>query len=463
MKNFLLLALASLVAVCSARAETTGKPMDDELQRYQPAPYVRVQHPDWSKNAVLYQVNLRQFTQEGTLAAAEKQLPRIKALGADIVWLMPIQPIGDKNRKGSLGSPYSVRDYLAVNPEFGTLDDLKHFVARAHELGLYVILDWVANHTAWDNPLVKQHPEWYARNWKGEYHPTSWNDWSDIIELDYDQPGLRKYMTDALKYWVREAGIDGYRADVAGFVPLDFWNNARKELDAIRPVFMLAEWQATDLHQDAFDATYAWDWYTAAHEATIGGKGVGPFRSYYSTNDNSWPQAAMRMTFVSNHDKNSWDGTEFEQFGPGLAAAMVLSVVGEGLPLIYNGQEAGNTKRLAFFERDPIAWQQHPNGELYRQLFALKKANTALWNAPWGARMLDVPNSSPETVLSFVRANDKDKVFAVFNFSAEPVDVSFKESLFPGSYRDFATGHVEKLEAGTTLQLPAWGFRVFQR
>ena len=463
MKHFLSFALATLVAVSSARAETTAKPMDDELQRYQPAPYVRVQHPDWTKDAVLYQVNLRQFTPEGTLAAAEKQLPRIKALGADIVWLMPIHPIGEKNRKGGLGSPYSVRDYLAVNPEFGTLDDLKRFVARAHELGLNVILDWVANHTAWDNPLVKQHPEWYARNWKGEYHPTSWNDWSDIIELDYDQPGLRKYMTDALKFWVREAGIDGYRADVAGFVPLDFWNNARQELDAIKPVFMLAEWQATDLHQDAFDATYAWDWYTAAHDAIKGGKGAGPFRSYYSTNDNSWPAAAMRMTFVSNHDKNSWDGTEFEQFGPGLEAAMVLSVVGDGLPLIYNGQEAGNAKRLEFFERDPIAWKDHPNGELYRQLFALKKANTALWNAPWGARMIDVPNSSPETVLSFVRANDKDKVFAVFNFSAKPVDVSFKESLFPGSYRDFTTGRVEQLEAGTSLHLPAWGYRVFLR
>ncbi len=219
MKHFLSFALATLVAVSSARAETTAKPMDDELQRYQPAPYVRVQHPDWTKDAVLYQVNLRQFTPEGTLAAAEKQLPRIKALGADIVWLMPIHPIGEKNRKGGLGSPYSVRDYLAVNPEFGTLDDLKRFVARAHELGLKVILDWVANHTAWDNPLVKQHPEWYARNWKGEYHPTSWNDWSDIIELDYDQPGLRKYMTDALKFWVREAGIDGYRADVGGLRP----------------------------------------------------------------------------------------------------------------------------------------------------------------------------------------------------------------------------------------------------
>jgi glycosidase len=422
-----------------------------------------VQHPQWSKNAALYEINLRQFTPEGTLASAEKQLPRLKALGVDILWLMPIHPIGVKNRKGSLGSPYSVHDYLAVNPDFGTVEDLKRFVDRAHELGMYVLLDWVATHTSWDNPLVTEHPQWYSRNWKGEFHPTSWNDWSDIIELDYDQPGLRRYMTEAMKYWVREVGIDGYRCDVAGFVPLDFWNNLRRELDAIRPVFMLGEWEATDLHGDAFDATYAWGWYTAAVEATTGGKGPGPLRSYYSTHDNTWPREAMRMTFVSNHDKNSWDGTEFEQFGPGLEAAMVLSVVGDGIPMIYGGQEAGNMRRLPFFEREPIAWKEHPNGNLYRRLLALKKSNTALWNAQWGARMIDVPNSAPEQVLSFVRENDRDKVFAVFNFSKSPVEVSFKETLFEGRYKEFPSGREATLEAGATLALPAWGYRVFLR
>ena len=457
------IACIAMLVVCTALPAQGATAVDDDLKRYQPAPYVRVQHPQWSKNATLYEINLRQFTPEGTLASAEKQLPRLKALGVDILWLMPIHPIGVKNRKGSLGSPYSVRDYLAVNPDFGTVEDLKRFVDRAHELGMYVILDWVANHTAWDNPMVTEHPEWYSRNWKGEFHPTSWNDWSDIIELDYYQPGLRRYMTEAMKYWVREVGIDGYRCDVAGFVPLDFWNNLRRELDAIRPVFMLGEWEATDLHADAFDATYAWGWYTAALEATTGGKGPGPLRGYYSTHDNTWPREAMRMTFVSNHDKNSWDGTEFEQFGPGLEAAIVLSVVGEGIPMIYSGQEAGNTRRLPFFEREPIAWKEHPNGELYRRLIELKKANTALWNAQWGAGMIDVPNSAPEQVLSFVRANERDKVFAVFNFSKAPVEVSFKETLFEGRYKEFPSGREATLEAGAALALPAWGYRVFVR
>lgn len=462
MKAAQTLTLFSMMA--AALPASAGQAQDaTDLERYRPAPYVRLQHPEWTKSATIYELNLRQFTPEGTLASAERQLPRIRGLGVDIVWLMPIHPIGEKNRKGSLGSPYAVRDYLAVNPEYGSVEDLKRFVARAHDLGMHVILDWVANHSAWDNPLVAQHPDWYSRDWKGEFHPTSWNDWSDIIEFDYDQPGLRRYMTEALKYWVREVGVDGFRCDVAGMVPLDFWNNARRELDAIKPVFMLGEWESTDLHADAFDATYAWGWYTAMVEATRGGKGPGPLRGFYSTHDNAFPREAMRMTFVSNHDKNSWDGTEFEQFGPGLEAAIVLSVVGEGIPLMYNGQEAGNTKRLAFFERDPIAWRQHPHADLYRRLFALKKASSALWNAQWGARMIDVPNSAPQQVLSFVRDNGRDKVFAVFNFSPMPVRVGFRDTLYQDRYREFGTGESVTLGQDTALELPAWGYRVFVR
>jgi glycosidase len=453
-----------LALLAGLAGPATGSTMnDDALEPYAPAPYVRVRNPDWSRDAVLYELNVRQFTPEGTLAAATAQLPRLEALGVDVVWLMPIHPIGEKNRKGRLGSPYAVRDFRAVNPEYGTLEDLKRFVARAHELGLRVILDWVANHTAWDNPLVERHPEWYSRDWRGQLHPTSWNDWADIVELDYAQPGLRRYMTDALAFWVREVGVDGYRCDVAGYVPLDFWNRVRRELDAIKPVFMLAEWQATDLHQDAFDATYAWDWYTAAVEATRGGKGVGALRGYYSTLENAWPREAMRMTFVTNHDKNSWDGTEFEQFGPGLEAATVLSFVGTGLPLVYNGQEAGNDRRLAFFEHDPIAWREHPRGDLYRRLISLKKRHPALWNGRWGAPMIDVPNSSPEHVLSFVRMNDADKVFAVFNFSAREQAVRFAGGPFVDDYVDHVTGRPQRVRAGTTVTLPPWGYQVLLR
>ena len=430
---------------------------------YQPAPYVQLRHPEWARDAVIYQLNTRQFTRQGTLRAAQEQLPRLKTLGIGIVWLMPIHPIGEKHRKGTLGSPYSVRDYRAVNPELGTLGDLKAFVAEAHRLGMRVILDWVANHTAWDNALVAEHPDWYIRDWKGDFQPTPWWDWSDIIDLDYSKPGLRRYMTESMAYWVREADIDGYRCDVAGFVPVDFWNHARTELEAIKPgnIFLLAEWEERDLHARAFDMTYAWSWHGAVHDIVQGKAGLDKLFVYYSWNESAWPRDALRMTYTSNHDANAWEGTDREKFGAALEAATVLSFVGEGMPLIYNGQEAGNGKRLAFFERDPIAWKPDPMGELYAKLIALRHATPALRNGAWGATMIHVPNSAPKEVLSFVRRDDRSKVFAVINFSAKPQQVGFEQSLFHGRYRDHFGKRAATLDASTRLELAPWSYRVY--
>lgn len=426
-------------------------------------PAVRLIHPDWSRDAVIYQINTRQFTQEGTFQAAESHLLRLKELGVDILWLMPIHEIGKKNRKGTLGSPYAVRDYYSVNPEFGTFDDLKHFVQAAHGLGMRVILDWVANHTAWDNPLVDEHPEWYARDWKGDFHPSPWRDWDDIIDLDYNQPALREYMTEALKYWVREAGVDGYRCDVAGFLPTDFWNQARRELDAIKPVFMLAEWESRDLHIEAFDMTYGWSWYDTMHAIARGQSDLNRLFTYYSHNEKEYPADVMRMLFVSNHDKNSWEGTMNEQFGNALEAVIALSVVSEGMPLIYNSQEAGEPKRLEFFEKDAIQWRNHPIGDFYKKLIAFRKGNSALQNARWGARMVQVVNNAPLKVLSFVRQNNKDKVFAVFNFSAERLNVTFTDLLHQGIYMDFSNNSAVEFSGNTQMSLAPWEFRIFSR
>lgn len=426
-------------------------------------PAVKLIHPEWSKNAVIYQINTRQFTEEGTFKAAETHLPRLKDLGVDILWLMPIHEIGVKNRKGTLGSPYAVKDYFSVNHEFGTLEDLKHFVQAAHKMDMHVILDWVPNHTAWDNPLVDQHPEWYARDWKGDFHPSPWRDWDDIIDLDYQQPALREYMTEALKYWIREADIDGYRCDVAGFVPLDFWNQTRRELDAIKPIFMLAEWESRDIHIEAFDMAYGWSWYDTMVAIAKGHANLDRLFTYYSHNEKEYPADVMRMLFVSNHDKNSWEGTEYEQFGDALEAVIALSATSEGMPLLYNGQEAGNTKRLEFFEKDPIQWKAHPMGELYKKLFALKKKNSALWNAKWGGRMVQVVNNAPLQVLSFVRQNQEDKVFAVFNFSAQQQAVHFKDSLFVGKYTDYLSGAQIEFSASTPLELKPWEYHIFVR
>ncbi len=430
---------------------------------YVPESYVKLEHPEWSKNASIYELNTRQFSEEGTFKAAEKELPRLKELGVDIIWLMPIHEIGEKNRKGSLGSPYSVKDYYSVNSEFGTLDELKEFVNAAHDQGMYVILDWVANHTAWDNVLVAEHPDWYDKDYKGDFRPTPWWDWSDIIDLDFNKAEVREYMTEALKYWVKEVDIDGYRCDVAGFVPVDFWNNVRRELDAIKPVFMLAEWESRDLHAKAFDMTYAWSWNETMHRICHGQADVNGLYIYYSWNESAFPEGAFRMTFVTNHDKNAWEGTMWEQFGDGLEAAIVLSVVGEGMPLIYNGQEAGNKKRLEFFERDPIEWKEHYIGDLYKDLLKLMKQNTALWHAGWGSTMIKVPNSSETEILSFVRQNEEDKVFAVFNFSENTQTVSFKETLYHGTYNDYFTRERVMFGEGSDIELDAWGYKVFTK
>lgn len=456
------LSIRCCVSVCLSLLLMACGSTPEVKDPYQPQPYVKLTHPEWSKNATMYQINTRQFTPEGTFAAAQEQLPRLKALGIDVLWLMPVHPIGEENRKGSLGSPYSVKDYMKVNPEFGTLDDLKAFVDAAHDLGMYVILDWVANHTAWDNWMRFEHPEWYERDYKGDFRPTPWWDWSDIIDLDFSQPELRKYMTEAMKYWVAEVGVDGYRCDVAGFVPVDFWNNVRKELDAIKPVLMLAEWESRDLHAEAFDMTYAWSWSKTMHEIVKGYADVNGLFVYYSWNESAFPAEAYRMVHVANHDSNAWEGTMFENYGEALDAVITLSVIGEGFPMMYNGQEAGNAKRLAFFEKDPIVWKPHPIGDLYKTLFALKHDNKALWNGQFGGRMVHVPNSEAKTVLSFVREKDGDKIFAVFNFSDSPKTVSFNETLYHGEYSDIFSDNQINLNENSEMTLPAWGYRVLQ-
>jgi glycosidase len=434
-----------------------------QAQSIEPQNLYSVRQPSWSSHSVIYQVNTRQFSASGSFSGVTEQLERIKALGADILWLMPIHPIGEKNKKGKLGSPYAVKDYLAINPEFGNEEDFRTLVKKAHELSLKVIIDWVPNHSAWDNPLVESNPQWYAKDYKGDFRPSPWWDWSDIIEFDYSQVGLREYMIAAMKYWVETFDIDGFRCDVAGYVPNDFWQQARTALDAVKPVFMLAEWENRDLHEKAFNMTYAWSWNETLHELAHGKCSLDRLRKYYSWNERSWPLNAYRMTFVSNHDKNAWDGTQREQFGDALEACIALSVIGEGMPLIHNGQEAGETKRLAFFERDPIEWQEHAIGTLYRELISLKQSKTVLGNGEYGARMIQVPNSDMDRIFSFVRHNEKEKVFVVINFSSDHVEVAFEESLFEGKYTHWVSNESRMFSAGSVSKIAPWQFEIWVR
>lgn len=454
-------AAACLLAACQTApvAPLPAAPPAD----YAPKPYVQIQHPEWTRDAVIYQINTRQFTPEGTFAAAQEQLPRLKALGVDILWLMPIHPIGEVNRKGSLGSPYSVKDFRAVNPEFGTLEDFRAFVDAAHAQGFKVILDWVANHSAWDNPLAAEHPDWYEQDWKGDFHPTPWTDWADIIDFNYDSSSLRQYMTETMVYWVRDIGIDGYRADVAGFVPLDFWEELRRQLDEVRPVFMLAEWEQRDLHARAFDATYGWAWKEAAHDIARGKSDAGRMTSYMQGHISSWPSDGIRMLYTENHDQNAWEGTPSEIFGDSLKAFMTLQFVMDGIPLIHNGQEAGNETRLAFFEKDPIVWQDHPQADFLRDLIALKKRNPALWNGDWGGRLIPVETDQPSRIVSFARAKDGNEVLALFNLSPEMTRFTLTDGPVEGTWHDAFSGEAYTLTFIDSIVLPAWGTFVLNR
>lgn len=426
--------------------------------RYQPAPQTTVTHPDWAKNATIYQINTRHFTPEGTLRAAIEHLPRLAELGVTILWLMPIHEIGEVNRKGRLGSPYAVKDYYSVSSALGTHEDLDAFVTAAHEQGFKVILDWVANHTSWDNVLVEQHPEWYARDWQGNFCPTPWWDWDDIIDLDFDQPGLREYMTQAMAWWVREHDIDGFRCDVAGLVPTDFWATVRRELDAIKPVFMLAEWEARDLHDDAFDMTYAWSWNDSLHKIAHGKEDLTGLRVYYAWDAKAFQRDSIRMLFVSNHDKNAWEGTEYEQFGDALEAAIVLSVASKGMPLVHNGQEAGLDRRLSFFDKDEIEWREDPMFGFYQRLIALRRDTSALWSGEAGAPMVPLSTDADEHVIAFVREDAASRVLAVFNLSPQARAVTLHSSIAEGTYTSFADGSPVDIANDRPVDLPAWGW-----
>jgi glycosidase len=419
-----------------------------------------VKHPEWSYNASIYEVNLRQYSAGGTFTEFEAHLPRLKNLGVDILWFMPIHPIGVKNRKGTLGSYYSVKDYLAVNPEHGTLEEFKALVKKIHELEMYVIIDWVANHTAWDNPLTIEHPEWYTKNANGNFVPPV-PDWSDVIDLNYDQPGLRAYMIGAMKFWVQETDIDGFRCDVAGMVPTDFWVAARAELEKIKPVFMLAEWEDPEHHQQAFDMSYSWEIYRTMNRIAAGQKNVSDLVALFEKDARDYPRDAFRMRFTDNHDENSWNGTVFERLGDGVATFAVLAATIPGMPLIYSGQEAGLNKRLQFFEKDPIEWREHEFAAMYSILFHLKKQHPALWNGERGGELVRVSTSNDQVVCAFIREKAADKIFVVLNLSDEERNVTFTDAAFAGEYTEVFSNEKVSFTPESSLNLKPWKYKVF--
>lgn len=416
---------------------------------------------DWTKDAVIYELNVRQYSQDGTFNAVTADLDRLQSLGIEIIWLMPVHPIGKINRKGELGSYYSVKDYYAVNPEFGTMEDFKALVKAAHQRDIKVIIDWVPNHSSWDNPLITEHPEWYVKDEDGNM--VSPFDWTDVVQFDYDQQGLRDYMTEVLKYWVTETGIDGFRFDVAHMIPVDYFNAMKDSLYQIKDVFLLAEADQPFLHTHAMNMSYDWRLHHIMNEVAAGNQDVMDIRNHFNYVDTAYPVNAILMEFTSNHDENSWNGTVYERLGDAAKEFAVFTFIIPGMPLIYNGQEACLDKRLEFFVKDPIEWKECDMTVLYKKLIHLKKTNKAIWSSQKEGYFGVIDTDQPEKLLVLERKNQDNRIIAVFNFSKDELEYDVSPLLKDGEYIDFNSGENFNMEEEPVLNFEAWGYRVFTR
>lgn len=415
--------------------------------------------PEWSQDSTIYEVNVRQYTEEGTFKAFEEHLPRLKELGVEILWMMPIHPISDENRIGSLGSYYAVGDYKGVNSEFGTLEDFKHLVDTAHEMGFKVMLDWVANHTGWDNEWI-DNPGWYVTDSNGNI--VSPNGWNDVAELNFDNANMRAAMIDAMAYWVREADIDGYRADFASGVPQDFWEAARQELDAIKPVYMLAEDDSQHgLLEKAFNSNYNWDlFYNITAEIPTGEIHSSDVKRYLDNQMQKYPKGAYPMNYITNHDINSWEGSTSEMLGDAEDMLAAFSFTLPGMPLIYSGQEADLNKRLEFFEKDEIDWSNLSNQTLYKQLVQIKKDNPALWNGSAGGE-INYLTVNDESVLAFEREKDGNKVMVILNLSGTERQATVQAGDLAGSYHNYFALSRTDITPEHQVTLEPWGYQIF--
>lgn len=451
MKKLALIFLAGLLFACG------GKQVDQGDGKEYKA------HPEWAKNATIYELNTRQFTPEGTFNAATKELPRLQELGVDVIWIMPIQKIGVVNRKGGLGSYYAIEDYCAVNPEFGNEADFKEFVNTAHQLGIKVILDWVANHTAPDHEWTKKEG-WHLRDSIGNLVVRY--DWTDIAELNYDNADMRKEMIKSMAWWLDTFKIDGFRCDVAMEVPTDFWNEAIVDLkQKNNDIFMLCEAELPELNEKAFDAYYGWDFHHIMNAIAQEKTDVDSLWRYFEKADTLFPQGAIRMNFTSNHDENSWNGTEYERMGDAVETMVALTFVTPGMPLIYTGQEVGLNHRLRFFDKDTVDFsnaKNHKMTTLYKKLDHIKKNVGAIANQPTGAPLQKVKNDQETKIFSFKRLSDNSSLIGAFNMTNDTVKVNFEDQDVYGEWTDFEEGDTIMVEKTTLTMLP-WQYFILYK
>ena len=423
-------------------------------------------HPEWSYSAVLYEMNVRQLTAEGTLRAAEKKLEGLRDLGIDAIWLMPIYPIGIEGRKGELGSYYSIKDYCAVNPEFGEMTDLDSFVDKAHSLGMKVILDWVANHTARDAKWLKTKPaDWYEREADGTAK-VPW-DWTDTAKLNYANRDVWRGEIESMRFWIEKHNIDGFRCDMAMLVPIEFWQEAHKVLHAIKPdVFMLAEAEELNLFDHAFDMGYAWEIHHMMCDIAKGERRVWDLRNTLYADRERYPRSAMRMMFTSNHDENSWSGSEQSRFGQALEVMTALTFLWEAsMPLLYTGQEMGYDHNFLFFDKDaiPEEYQKREYSEMYRKLIALKHSQPSLQAGERGGRIIEIENNAKDCLMTFVSETEGSRVVAILNLSPYTIHANYNNGIYAGTYTDAMTGEEVLLPVHLEQDIKPWGYTILYK
>jgi alpha-amylase len=415
---------------------------------------------DWTYDTNIYEVNLRQYTTEGTFHAFSGSLPRLRDMGVEVLWFMPVTPISLLKRKGTLGSYYACADYTSTNPEFGTMEAFKTLVRQAHGYGFKVIIDWVANHTGWDHCWTREHPDYYVKDAQGNF--TERNGWDDVIDLNYDNPFLRQAVIEAMQYWVNVCEIDGFRCDMAHLVPLDFWIQARTALDSIKKLFWLAECEVADYHQ-AFDATYTWRWMHKTEEFARHQVGLGGIWDLLVQDEHEFSKQAFRAYFTSNHDENSWNGTEYEKYGPAALMLAVFCSTWNGLPLIYSGQEMPNHKRLKFFDKDPIQWTgNYELHHFYKTLLQLRKQNPALRAADNHVVTHRLQTNANDKVFSFLRQHANGRVLVILNFSSDQIGLDMQDDSLRGNFRSVLDDVVIDFSSSDPISISPWGYLVLQ-
>lgn len=421
---------------------------------------INEEHPYWSYSTNIYEVNLRQYTPEGTFTAFSKHLPRLKDMGVQVLWFMPITPISKKNRLGSLGSYYAIENYIDTNPEFGTLDDFKTLVNEAHEMGFKIIIDFVADHTGNDHPWLKEHPEFYVKDENNNVlNP---HGWSDVSQLNYDVPEVWKYMIDVLRFWIEECDIDGYRCDMAHLVTLDFWIQAKKKISKIKDnLFWLGECEEPEYHK-VFDATYTWRWMHASEEFYHQKMNLQSLITVLYKSVTEFPCNAFRVYFTSNHDENSWNGTEYEKYGDAAKLFAVFSCTWNGIPMIYSGQELPNKKRLKFFDKDQIDWnEKFELHTFYKTLLALKSNNKSLRAGDPDVFTEIISHPDDHRVFSYLRKRKTNQVLVILNCCREGLNFDVKK--VEGVFRNVFGGDDINFETTSQVYLNAWGYLVFER